>query len=314
MKSRIESALRTRLTAGPTSASSDTDQHLRRQLALVEHANVSTVHGFCHRLLRQHFHRLGLDPNFRVLDADEAALLRTDVARELFLDRYEQEDAGQFQRFIDAYGGGNDDRLMAQVIATHSMLCSVVDAADWVRRARDRIAQGAAKPLADSPIGQEFLGALRAKLLALKAEADAALASLKPMGGFAKYVEYCQYLHGHICGWLAAFDKRGYAALVAAIGAFDPGRMPSLGERPGRETANSSLKSVQEQCKSGQLLKSLRFTAEQLRQGLADILPHAEMFLELVEQFGQAYSREKDRIGGVDFSDLRAPRPAPSAR
>src|SRR5437660_968416 len=58
MKSRIEKALRSKLDG----AEMREDPRLARQLALVERAQVSTLHGFCSRLLRQHFHLLGLDP------------------------------------------------------------------------------------------------------------------------------------------------------------------------------------------------------------------------------------------------------------
>src|SRR5690349_20376128 len=48
-KSRIHSALRERTAA-------TNSERLRRQVELVEHASVSTLHSFCARLLREHFH------------------------------------------------------------------------------------------------------------------------------------------------------------------------------------------------------------------------------------------------------------------
>ncbi|HWB53465.1 MAG TPA: UvrD-helicase domain-containing protein, partial [Tepidisphaeraceae bacterium] len=99
MKQRIDQNLRDRLSAA-TGTESD---RLRNQLILVEQANISTLHSFCLRLIRQHFHRLELDPAVRVIDADEAALLRSEVVRELFHDRYEAGDEG-FALFIEAYG------------------------------------------------------------------------------------------------------------------------------------------------------------------------------------------------------------------
>src|SRR5438552_8883743 len=85
MKSRIERALRDRIARS-------NDGRLARQLALIDRAQVSTLHGFCARLIRQHFHLLDLDPGFIVIDADEASLLRTEVARELFDERHEAKD------------------------------------------------------------------------------------------------------------------------------------------------------------------------------------------------------------------------------
>src|SRR5438045_9752490 len=113
MKSRIEGSLRERVEKGET-------PRLRRQLALIERANVSTLHGFCARLIRRHFHLLDLDPSFIVIDGDEAALLRLEVARAMFAHRYEDPDkADSFQHFVDAYADGNDERLVKQVIPGH---------------------------------------------------------------------------------------------------------------------------------------------------------------------------------------------------
>src|SRR6266446_1279892 len=55
MKHRIETVLRERLAG----RADEDDPRLVRQLALVERAQVSTLHGFCSRLLRQNFHLLG---------------------------------------------------------------------------------------------------------------------------------------------------------------------------------------------------------------------------------------------------------------
>src|SRR3954468_7432038 len=52
MKVRIGSALRARAAAAPS-------DRLSHQLALLDRASVSTLHGFCSRLLRQHFHLVG---------------------------------------------------------------------------------------------------------------------------------------------------------------------------------------------------------------------------------------------------------------
>jgi hypothetical protein len=56
---------------------------LRRQL---EQAHVSTIHGFCTRLLRENSIAAGLDPEFQVLDARRAIIQQEQTAREA-LDR-----------------------------------------------------------------------------------------------------------------------------------------------------------------------------------------------------------------------------------
>ncbi len=57
---------------------------------------ISTIHGFCHRLLKQHPFAAGLDPRFRVLDESQAAVLRAEA----------------FEAALAEFcAGGSDDRL-----------------------------------------------------------------------------------------------------------------------------------------------------------------------------------------------------------
>ena len=60
----------------------DPRPHLLRQLILLQGANISTIHSFCKRLITEHFHKLALDPSFRVIDADEAMLLKGETLEE----------------------------------------------------------------------------------------------------------------------------------------------------------------------------------------------------------------------------------------
>src|ERR1035438_7594379 len=48
------------------------DSHWNEQLALFDAAHIGTLHGFCFKLVREHFYELGLDPQPAVLDEGEA--------------------------------------------------------------------------------------------------------------------------------------------------------------------------------------------------------------------------------------------------
>ena len=69
---------------------------LRRQL---EQAHVSTIHGFCTRLLRENSIAASLDPEFQVLDARRATILERQAARDA-LDQMFSEKAEAMRRLI----------------------------------------------------------------------------------------------------------------------------------------------------------------------------------------------------------------------
>ena len=54
-------------------------EHIESQLALLDSAPISTLHGFCLQLIRRHFHDLEIDPGVLVLDEDQSRLLREEA-------------------------------------------------------------------------------------------------------------------------------------------------------------------------------------------------------------------------------------------
>ncbi len=292
MKARIEQAIRTR-------AIGSTDPHLLRQLKLVEHAQVSTLHSFCQRLLRHHFHRIDLDPDFVILDGDEALLLRDDVVRQVFANRYESGDDA-FQAFVNAYGAGKDEQLMEQVVHTHDLLCSLVMPEQWLATARAQIAQAAELPLEQSDLGRTFLMTAQQRLRGIVDEAIAAIAEMPPSA--ARYAEYLATLRDIAAGWLATLESDGYDALARAVRDLD--KFPRRPSVKGEDTAKALTQRVQDMLKNDAIRHNLRFSSEEWRRTMAAIQPHAEVFLSLVEEFGEQYRQAKRAVRGIDFSDL----------
>ncbi|MBQ5973740.1 MAG: UvrD-helicase domain-containing protein, partial [Oscillospiraceae bacterium] len=70
MRSRISAAVGDALAADPGSC------HLRRELDRVQTARIMTIHAFCARLIRENFHLLGVNPEFRVVSGEEEDELR----------------------------------------------------------------------------------------------------------------------------------------------------------------------------------------------------------------------------------------------
>lgn len=88
---------------------------IQEQLAYIHKAPISTIHSFCMDLLRNHFHLISLDPNFRIGEEGEAALLKEQVLDEMLEECYEEKNE-DFLRLIEAYSYGKDDRAVCDMI------------------------------------------------------------------------------------------------------------------------------------------------------------------------------------------------------
>ena len=63
----------------PNTDHSSLSRRLTNQVALLDAGQICTLHSFASQLIREHFHHLGLDPAFEILDSDQAALVQQEV-------------------------------------------------------------------------------------------------------------------------------------------------------------------------------------------------------------------------------------------
>jgi ATP-dependent helicase/nuclease subunit A len=78
---------------------------------------ISTIHGFCHRLLRSHPFAAGVDPRFRVLDDSQGRVLRGE-AFEAALTEFCAEDDPERLRLLAVYGADGLRRMLTGVYET----------------------------------------------------------------------------------------------------------------------------------------------------------------------------------------------------
>ncbi|HBF35471.1 TPA: helicase-exonuclease AddAB subunit AddA, partial [Candidatus Sumerlaeota bacterium] len=148
MREKIAHALRERLQASPD------DDRIRRQLLLLDHAQISTIHAFCNRVLRQYFHRAEVDPEFAILNEEEAVLLRTETADALLkkeFDRSERASYPIFVEWMESFTGANPAVLARQqMLRLHAFLTSLDNPNGWMDAVRS------AYPLNDDGTGREL--------------------------------------------------------------------------------------------------------------------------------------------------------------
>lgn len=111
MRHRISEALEKALTADPES------EHLRRQLALIPRAFITTLHSFCMEVIQKHYQRIGLDPGFRIANETESALLRQEQLEELLEERYgEAAEGDPFWTLADSFSGDKNDEGLFRLV------------------------------------------------------------------------------------------------------------------------------------------------------------------------------------------------------
>ncbi len=103
IKERIAAKIAEKLEEGD-------NQRLKNQLLLVSRASICTIHSYCLDIIRNNFHLLSLDPNFKVGDTAETALLRAKAMGDVLDKHYDMEDS-DFLRVINSFTKKRDDAI-----------------------------------------------------------------------------------------------------------------------------------------------------------------------------------------------------------
>ncbi len=176
---RAASELRTRIRA----ALVERGRHdLVREL---DGAWISTIHGFCARLLKAYPLAAGLDPRFRELDEAQAAVLRSEAFRDA-LAEFCGEDDPQRLELLATYGS---DRLRRMLTSVYETLRAAGRELDLAVAARPELGErieelrAAAASLASDPGATDAQQRTAAELLELL-ERDQRPDRLMNLGGF----------------------------------------------------------------------------------------------------------------------------------
>jgi len=309
MRERIRAALEARIAERPESA------RLRRQLALLGRAPITTIHAFCRDVLAEHGHRLSLDPRFRVADEVEAQLIRREVLDDLLEEEYGEGD-GLFLRLADwlADEHGGDGRLAELIEGVYLFSRSHPWPDHWLEEAVARFAEAGAceapERLEEAPgAGVWFRAALEAVRLELEGVAgrlDCALRLALTPGGPESYASTLREDLKTVRR-LAEAAQEGWRRVHAAFADASFGRLKASRSEGVDRSLQERVKKLRDDAKKR--LEELRGTwfsrtPEQHWSELGEFAPFAGKLAELVRKFGEKYRRAKADRGLVDFSDL----------
>ena len=176
---RAAGELRTRIRAALAERGR---QDLAREL---DGAWISTIHGFCLRLLKSYPFAAGLDPRFRELDDAQGAVLRSESFKQALAEFCAGEEPDRL-RLLATYGADGLRRMLTGVYETLRSAGRELDLASEIEpqlAARVDELREAARALADDPSATELQHGNATQLLALL-ERDGRPDRLMELSGF----------------------------------------------------------------------------------------------------------------------------------
>ena len=125
------------------------DLNLIRQSALVHNAKITTIHGFCLDVIRDHFQEIGLDPSFRVADEGECRLLKQGVLEKVIEEAYEEGSEG-FVNMAECLAAGKSDKALEDILdKLYEFSMSYPDPGKWLDRCEESYENASADTIDD---------------------------------------------------------------------------------------------------------------------------------------------------------------------
>ena len=297
LRGKIAAELSRRVAEQPDNA------HLRRQLFRVYQADIKTVDAFCAALLRENVYRLppidghALTPDFRVLDEQEADMVKQRVLERALEDFYAGMDQRRRQ-LAETLGAGRDDRaLETLVLELHRKLQSHPYPLQWLEQVR-RDWESPPDDLGQSPYGQVIMAdaAAKADFWAglLEQETDA----ITDEAVAAAYADRLTETATQLRALSAA--QEDWEAMAAIRPAFR-----RMGAVKGENAEKEHLQAVVKRCKDALKKLSAPFDTAQAEhlEDLAAMAPAMLALADLTADFTRRYQSEKARRNAMDFSD-----------
>lgn len=297
LRQRIAQELHERLAQAPG------DRHLRRQTVLIYRADISTVHAFCAKLLRENAAALDLDPDFRLCDEGEAAILKDQTLQRLMERRYEgisPED--DFAQLVDNMSAGRDDSRITQIVLDiYDRIQSYPNPEQWLDEQVQIWKLEGVRDAAQTPWGAVLMADAmqRARQALRRLERALELAQLDT----ALSLNYAESIQQSIGDVKRLLEAESWNAIRNAL----PVRFPAAGRKKGAdEQIAARVKHLRARGKKqlDKLVELFEDTSEQLLYDLQGAVPAVRGLVSMVKEFGRDYEKEKRNRSLMDFSDL----------
>lgn len=256
--------------------------HFAEQLALIETARISTIHSFCLRLVRSHFHELEIDPEVKVLDEHRCRVLAEETLESLM-----KECCGgsellhkSVQALITAYAPDRELLVRTWVLKLHNYTQSLSAGSAWIEQ------QQAAWVSDSTEQWEAWL------ITAFEEHCRSWLPRLQPHAG-VENIDRCLEAMGATSGKLTRAQVAEAAGAIAEAGTSD-----------WPKGTVGKVRNPLKEC-----FEDARFLASVAGEGALEadwqmVQTHMRSLLALTAEFGTRFTRAKRELGGVDFPDL----------
>lgn len=299
------SEMKEKIYARIEKAIEDGHTQLEKQLVLIHHANISTIDSFCQSLVKEHFHEIGIDPDFTILSEMEREALRSETLDELLEEAYASNDPDFLNMAASFVRRDKDISLKTAILSLFEESQSYPWPLKKLSEYTNAYRIEDEKQLINEPWVKAHARYLRLMVEGILAEEkalyryieEASLGDIHPYGGTIKSdIEGLEALleetdDNVFFQYLAQFK---FASLSRKKSDMEDAELKE-NVKSIRNPIKKEIEDLQKQCiaNPGMILEEMH-----------TLRPACEELIRLTIRFSERFMEKKKKLGGFDFADI----------
>ncbi|EGT3782799.1 helicase-exonuclease AddAB subunit AddA [Clostridioides difficile] len=306
MRERIGDAIGKALNENPE------NKHLQNQLVLLNKSSITTIHSFCLDVIKSNFHRINLDPNFRIGDQTECAILKQEAIEEVFEDLYEERDEG-FLNLVESYAErGGDKEVQDIILGIYSFAMASPEPKKWLIDSAERFNIDENFDFSQSIWARAILDTVKIEINGLCLNMERALKEVESIEELETFAEKLSVEYKKIAdisqacnkSWDEAYKKmasmsfENYVKGVKRISKDAPSYIKESKEKAKtiRDKTKKSLESI--------VSATFNKDNDSIREEIKYLYNIVKPISSVVLRFEEEYSNKKREKGIIDFNDI----------
>ena len=306
MRERIGDAISKKLDENPE------DEHLQDQLVLLNKASITTIHSFCLEVIKSNFHKINLDPNFRIGDETECSLMKLEAIDETFDILYEQNDE-EFCYLVDCYAEKRgDSNLQNLILSIYSFVMASPYPKVWLKESAEDFNITYDFDFATSKWAKAILETVKIQMEGIEKSLCKAIEDVYGIDELVTFTDKLKIEYEKIKEILYACDTswsdayRQISSMTFENYAKGVKRIPKDAPSYIKEEKDKAKKIRDNAKKSIEKIKTSVFNKnyDDLKDEIKFLYPIVKSLSDVVLMFEQIYSQKKRDKGIIDFNDI----------
>lgn len=299
MKDRIGARLDELLKDDPL------NENLHRQQLLLGRAQISTIHSFCSDLVREYFYTLDIPSDFRIADDGELTIIKNQAMQNILERKYSEKD-DDFENAVEVFSSVRDDTILQGIVLRlYEFLRSHPFPSAWIKE--KAAMYDVTKSAEETEWGKTVIDRSKMTAYYLKTLNSISLELLQNEpkllnSSFGDRIRDDEIFIGYLIDRL---ENGSWNDIIDILNKFTPGtlRAPKGFTDHEIKVAVAAYRNVVKDT-IGDLKELFIRSNEQCMDDIADLAPVVSKLFEIMELFGEEYSRLKLERSLADFSDL----------